>query len=234
MDATPLGLPRQHQNEYPVVDWVGALDLVVLFDHLVSDSEHARRDGEAKRVGCLQADAHGFQCRPGGHYLRSAISRTHCSEIPSASPIALSVAPDFRARAIALLRLTPRAISCRILAIAALSTRFRSFLRAAALARRRMYDGYVCSTPERRCNRPMTAPRVVPSSSAIFAADKPSPSKRRSFSSCSGVQKLPLFRLTFLISPQSHPSARHLYIRVSKNASSSLREWPKNNNLHIK
>ena len=108
-----------------------------LFDQLVGTTKQSDWKLTAERLGSLQiddqlerrrlhdlvgplADVHGFQCRSGRHYLRSAICRTHCSEIPSAFPIALSVAPDFRARAITLLRLTPRAISCRILAIAAL------------------------------------------------------------------------------------------------------------------
>src|ERR1700722_20732420 len=79
------------------------------------------------------------------HSSRTAICRTHFFEIPTASPIALSVAPAFRAFAIALLRLTPRVISCCILGITALSTRLRSFMRAAALSRAsfscRTYEG---------------------------------------------------------------------------------------------
>jgi hypothetical protein len=86
----------------------------------------------------------------------------------TASPIALSVAPAFRAFAIALSRPTPRAISCCNLGITVLSTRVRSFVRAAALARAsfswRMYEGYVSVAPLRRCNRPSTAPRLVPGS----------------------------------------------------------------------
>src|ERR1700738_2315835 len=95
-----------------------------LFDQLVGTTKQSDWKLTAERLGSLQiddqlerrrlhdlvgplADVHGFQCRSGSHYLRSAICRTHCSEIPSAFPIALSVAPDFRARAITLLRLTP-------------------------------------------------------------------------------------------------------------------------------
>ena len=55
------------------------------------------------------------------HTSRTTICRTHSFEIPTASPIALSVAPAFRAFAIALLRSTPRIISCCILGITVLS-----------------------------------------------------------------------------------------------------------------
>jgi hypothetical protein len=79
------------------------------------------------------------------HSSRAAICRTDSFEIPSASPIALSVAPAFRAFAIALLRPTPCVISCCILGITVLATRLRSFMRAAALARAsfscRIYEG---------------------------------------------------------------------------------------------
>jgi hypothetical protein len=66
------------------------------------------------------------------HSSRTTICRTHSFEIPTASPIAPSVVPAFRALAIALSRPTPRAISCCDLGITVLSTRVRSFARAAA------------------------------------------------------------------------------------------------------
>ena len=66
------------------------------------------------------------------HSSRTTICRTHSFEIPTASPIAPSVVPAFRALAIALSRPTPRAISCCDLGITVLSTRVRSLERAAA------------------------------------------------------------------------------------------------------
>ena len=134
---------------------------------------------------------------------RTTICRTHSFEIPTASPIALSVAPAFRAFAIALLRLDParnlllhsgdhRALDPRALFRACGSPGTRLFLL-------RVYEGYVSVAPLRRCNRPSTAPRLVPSFSAIFAAENPSASSQRNRSSRSGVQKLPDIRRIFLM-----------------------------------
>jgi hypothetical protein len=185
-------------------------------------SEEARADQEPR---ASRRASRAVRCRVFCHSSRTTICRTHSFEIPTASPIALSVAPAFRALAIALSRPTPRAISCCNLGITVLSRRVRSFVRAAALARAsfswRMYEGYVSVAPLRRCNRPSTAPRLVPSFSAIFAAERPSASSRRSRSSRSGVQKLPDIRRIFLMRhpfpsapilaiPAAHATTKHL------------------------
>jgi hypothetical protein len=124
-------------------------------------SEEARADQEPR---ASRRASRAVRCRVFCHSSRTTICRTHSFEIPTASPIALSVAPAFRALAIALSRPTPRAISCCNLGITVLSRRVRSFVRAAALARAsfswRMYEGYVSVAPLRRW-RPET-PRYPP------------------------------------------------------------------------
>src|SRR5580704_1099884 len=92
-------------------------------------SEEARADQEPR---ASRRASRAVRCRVFFHSSRTTICRTHSFEIPTASPIAPSVVPAFRALAIALSRPTPRAISCCDLGITVLSTRVRSFARAAA------------------------------------------------------------------------------------------------------